>query len=177
MFPRVMIEVGVVYAPLLNTLSIPLVAMLIASLGGVYFLWRVRREDEGESRERMEVSNPLRFSTALTFALAFVIVLIVVRAANEFFGYAGVYLASVLTGVTDVDAITLSVSELALSGQIEAMVAMVAILLATLVNTTAKAVIAWVLGSVELRHTIVRIYGFVLLTGIVSGAIVLWRGF
>lgn len=177
MFPRVMIEVGVVYAPLLNVLSVPLVAMLIASLGGVYVLWRRRQEDEQESRERMEVSNPLRFSTALTFALAFVIVLIVVRAANEFFGYAGVYLASALTGVTDVDAITLSVSDLALTGQIEATVATVAILLATLVNTTAKAVIAWVLGSVELRRTIVRVYGFVLLTGIVSGAVVLWGGF
>jgi len=170
MFPRVMIEVGVVYAPLLNIISIPLVAMLIASLGGVYLLWRVRQEDEQESRERMEVSNPLRFSTALTFV-------IVVRAANEFFGYAGVYLASALTGVTDVDAITLSVSDLALSGQIELKVAAVAIPLATLVNTTAKVVIAWMLGSVELRRTIVRIYGFVLLTGIVSGVIVLWTGF
>jgi uncharacterized membrane protein (DUF4010 family) len=177
MFPRVMIEVGVVYAPLLNTLSIPLVAMLLASLGGVYLLWRVRKEDEEESREVMEVSNPLRFPTALTFALAFAIVLIVVRAANEFFGSAGVYLASVLTGITDVDAITLSVSELAGSGQIDLTAATVAILLAALVNTTAKALIAWVLGSVELRRTIVRVYGFVLLTGIVSSAIVLWGGF
>jgi uncharacterized membrane protein (DUF4010 family) len=143
----------------------------------VYLLWRKREEDEQESRERMEVSNPLRFPTAITFALAFAIVLIVVRAANEFFGSAGVYLASAITGVTDVDAITLSVSELALSGQIELTAATVAILLATLVNTTAKAVIAWMLGSVELRRTIIRIYGFVLLTGIVSGAIVLWGGF
>jgi uncharacterized membrane protein (DUF4010 family) len=176
MFPRVMIEVGVVYSPLLKIISIPMVVMLLASLGGVYLLWRVRKEDEQESREVMEVSNPLRFPTALTFALAFAVVLIVVRAANEFFGSAGVYLASILTGITDVDAITLSVSDLAASGQIDITSATVAILLAALVNTTAKAVIAWMLGSVALRRTIVRVYGFVLFTGIVSGAIILGAG-
>jgi uncharacterized membrane protein (DUF4010 family) len=177
MYPRVMVEVAVVYAPLLNIVSVPLVAMLLVSLGFVYFLWRKRKVDEQESRERMEVSNPLRLPTAITFALAFSIVLIVVRAANEFFGYAGVYLASALTGVTDVDAITLSVSDLASSGQIGLRVAATAIVLATLVNTTAKAVIAWILGSHELRRTVVRAFGLVLLTGIVSGAIALWGGF
>jgi uncharacterized membrane protein (DUF4010 family) len=177
MYPRVMVEVAVVYAPLLNIVSVPLVAMLLVSLGFVYFLWRKRKVDEQESRERMEVSNPLRLPTAITFALAFSIVLIVVRAANEFFGYAGVHLASALTGVTDVDAITLSVSDLASSGQIGLRVAATAIVLATLVNTTAKAVIAWILGSHELRRTVVRAFGLVLLTGIVSGAIALWGGF
>jgi uncharacterized membrane protein (DUF4010 family) len=148
--------------------------MLLVSLGFVYFLWRKRKVDEQESRERMDVSNPLRLPTAITFALAFSIVLIVVQAANEFLGYAGVYLASALAGVTDVDAITLSVSDLASSGQIELGVAATAIVLATLVNTTAKAVIAWILGSHELRRAVARAFAVVLLTGIVSGAIVLW---
>ena len=148
--------------------------MLLVSLGFVYLLWRKRKVDEQESRERMEVSNPLRLPTAITFALAFSIVLIVVRASNEFFGYAGVYLASALAGITDVDAITLSVSDLASSGQIELRVAATAIVLATLVNTTAKAAIAWILGSAELRRTIVRAFGLFLLTGLVSGAIALW---
>jgi uncharacterized membrane protein (DUF4010 family) len=56
-------------------------------------------------------------------------------------------------------------------------VAAIAIVLATLVNTTAKAAIAWILGSHELRRTVVRAFGLVLLTGIVSGAITLWVGF
>jgi uncharacterized membrane protein (DUF4010 family) len=174
MYPRVMIEVAVVYAPLLKIVSVPLAVMLLVSLGFVYFLWRKRKVDEQESRERMDVSNPLRLPTAITFALAFSIVLIVVQAANEFLGYAGVYLASALAGVTDVDAITLSVSDLASSGQIELGVAATAIVLATLVNTTAKAVIAWILGSHELRRAVARAFAVVLLTGIVSGAIVLW---
>ncbi|NIS82053.1 MAG: DUF4010 domain-containing protein [Anaerolineales bacterium] len=175
MFPRVMVEVAVVYPPLLGIVVVPILAMLAVSLGLVFFLRRSRRGGETEERKEVDVSNPLRLTTAITFALAFVVVLIVVRVANELFGDAGVYIASAITGVTDVDAITLSASELASFGQIQPHVAGLAIILATLVNTVAKGVMAWVLGSKELRRTIVRAFGIVLLTGIVSSVIV-FRG-
>jgi len=172
MFPRMMIEVAVVYAPLLGVIAVPLIAMLLVSLGVVVFLWRRRNVRQQDDRERVEVSNPLRLSTAITFALAFVVVLIAVQWANEEFGEAGVYVASALSGVTDVDAITLSASELASSGQMDAPVAGFAVVLAALVNTLAKAVMAWSLGSRELRKTIARGFGLVLLTGIVSSLVV-----
>lgn len=177
MFPRVLVEVGVIYPPLLRIVSLPIGAMLLVSLGLVLYLWRGRRADEQEDREEMKVSNPLRLSTAITFALVFSVVLIVVRAANEFFGDAGVYVASALAGLTDVDAITLSVSELASYGQLHPQVAGMAVVLATLVNTAAKAVMVWFLGAPELRCTVMRAFGLVLLTGIVGSAIVLVIGF
>jgi uncharacterized membrane protein (DUF4010 family) len=171
MFPRVFIEVAVVHSPLLRVVSIPLSAMMMVSLGLVLYLWRKKRGETHETRKQVEVSNPLRLKTAITFALAFSVVLIVVRASNEFFGEAGVYAASALTGITDVDAITLSVSELAAYGQISAPVAALSVLLATLVNTLAKGVMAWTLGAPQLRPTIVRAFGLVLLTGILTTAL------
>lgn len=177
MFPRVLVEVGVVYPPLLRMVSIPIGAMLLVSLGFVLYLWRGRRADEQEDREEVKVSNPLRLPTAITFALAFSVVLIAVRAANDFFGDAGVYVASALAGLTDVDAITLSASELASNGQLQPQVAAMAVVLATLVNTAAKAVMVWFLGAHELRRTVMRAFGLVLLTGIVGSAIVLGIGF
>ena len=177
MFPRVLVEVGVVYPPLLRMVSIPIGAMLFVSLGFVLYLWRGRRADEQEDREEMKVSNPLKLPTAITFALAFSVVLIVVRAANDFFGDAGVYVASALTGLTDVDAITLSASELASNGQLQPQVAAMAVVLAALVNTAAKAVMVWFLGAPELRRTVMRAFGLVLLTGIVGSAIALGIGF
>lgn len=177
MFPRVLVEVGVIYPPLLRIVSLPIGAMLLVSLGLVLYLWRGRRADEQEDREEMKVSNPLRLPTAITFALAFSVVLIAVRAANEFFGDAGVYVASALAGLTDVDAITLSVSELASYGQLHPQVAGMAVVLAMLVNTAAKAVMVWFLGAPELRRTVMRAFGLVLLTGIAGSAIVLRIGF
>jgi uncharacterized membrane protein (DUF4010 family) len=99
--------------------------------------------------------------------------LLVVRGANEFFGEAGVYLASAITGITDVDAITLSAAELASLAQIESIVASTAILLASLVNTLAKATIAWVIGTPVLRRSVAVSYGLVLVVGIVSSVLVL----
>ena len=84
------------------------------------------------------------------------------------FGSAGVYVASVLTGLTDVDSITLSVSELSMEGQLEASVAAIAISLAALVNTTVKGVMVMSLGSQELRRVVVRAFGLVVAVGILG---------
>lgn len=172
MFPRIMIEVAIVYTPLLRVIAIPMVAMLCVNLGLVFFLRRRRNIRDHEERKPVEVSNPLRLPTAITFVLAFVVALIVVQWANEAFGEAGVYVASAISGVTDVDAITLSVSELASNSQLQPQVAGFAVVLAALVNTVAKAVMAWSLGSNELRKTIVRAFGIVVFTGLVSSLII-----
>jgi uncharacterized membrane protein (DUF4010 family) len=77
-------------------------------------------------------------------------------------------MASVIAGLTDVDSITLSVSELAAVGQIGPRVASVAIMVAVLTNTLAKAGMAVFLGSRELRPTILRAFGAMVLVGLVT---------
>ena len=171
MFPRVLIEVAVVNPGLVKQVVVPLVAMLIAGVIAVYILWRLGRAEKKVEHGGVELSNPLRLKTAITFGLVFAFVLVAVEAANEYFGSAGVYLASVLTGITDVDSITLSVSNLSLTGLLEARVAAIAIIIATIMNTIAKAVMAMVLGTPRLRRLVSRAFGAVVLTGLISGAV------
>jgi uncharacterized membrane protein (DUF4010 family) len=166
MFPRVLIEVAVVNNSLLPNVILPIGAMFLASILVFFFMWRGKGKDEKDEPGKVELSNPLRLQTAVTFGLVFAVVLVAVRAANEYFGSAGVYVASLLTGITDVDSITLSVSELALSGSLEPRVASIAIVIASLVNTTAKGVMALVIGSFGLRRTILRAFGIVLIVGL-----------
>ena len=173
MFPRVLIEVAVVNSALLPRVIFPLGAMFLASVLVFFFLWRGKRDDEREEPGKVDLSNPLRLQTAVTFGLVFAVVLVAVRAGNEYFGSAGVYVASLLTGITDVDSITLSVSELALSGALEPRVASIAIVIASLVNTTTKGVMALTLGSIQLRNTIVRAFGIVIVVGLVVAGLTL----
>jgi uncharacterized membrane protein (DUF4010 family) len=173
MFPRVLVEVAVVNNTLLPRVIIPIGAMFLASVLVFFLLWRVKQDGEKAEPGNVELSNPLRLQTAVTFGLVFAIVLVAVRAANEYFGSAGVYVASLLTGITDVDSITLSVSELALNGTLEPQVAAIAIVIASLVNTTAKGVMAVALGSDDLRKTILRSFGIVLLVGLVVAGLTL----
>ena len=171
MFPRVLIEVAVVNPGLVKQVVAPLVAMLIAGVIGFYILWRRGRAEKKAEHGGVELSNPLRLKTAITFGFVFAFVLVAVEAANEYFGSAGVYLASILTGITDVDSITLSVSNLSLKGLLDERVAAIAIIMATIMNTITKAVMAMVLGTPRLRRLVSRAFGVVVLTGLISGAV------
>jgi len=172
MFPRVLVEVAVVNPALVRQVVVPLATMLIAGLIAVYILRRRGRAEEKVDHGGVELSNPLRLKTAITFGLVFAVVLVVVEAANEYFGSAGVYIASILAGITDVDSITLSVSNLSLKGLLDSRVAAIAIILATIMNTIAKAVMAMVLGTPRLRRLVSRAFGFVVLVGLISGVVV-----
>lgn len=171
MFPRILMEVAVVYQPLLGLVGVPLIVMLLASLVLVVYLYLRQREHMSEEREEVKLSNPLRLSTAISFAIAFSVVLILARGTNEYFGDTGVFVTSVIAGIVDVDAITLTVSKLASSVQIEATVAAIVIVLAALVNTAGKAVFAISLGARDLRKPVLISFGIVLLVGIVSSVV------
>jgi uncharacterized membrane protein (DUF4010 family) len=172
----VLVEVLVVYQPLVARLVLPLVAMLLTGWVAFAILWRQERSTELEDEGAVELTNPLNLSTAIKFGLLFAVVLVATKAANQFLGTAGLYAASVITGLTDVDSITLSVADLAANGQIASRAATLAILLAALTNTISKGALALTLGSRELRPTIIRAFGAMVAVGIVSTAALFWLG-
>ncbi|MBN1121153.1 MAG: MgtC/SapB family protein [Anaerolineae bacterium] len=176
MFPRVVIEVLAVHPPLVRLIIIPLIAMVIAGLVVFYILWRQPKEQDTQADQAVKLANPLKLTTAIGFGLVFAVVLIVVRVAQDQFGDAGVYAASFITGLTDVDAITLSVSELAKFGQLDTDVAAMAVIIGSVMNTLSKGVIAYSVGSKELRKTIVWAFGVMVLAGAISGTVMLLVG-
>jgi uncharacterized membrane protein (DUF4010 family) len=66
------------------------------------------------------------------------LVLLVACTAQLYFGNMGVLFSAVLSGVAGVDAITLSMAELSRAGGLETSVAALAVVLATMSNTTVK---------------------------------------
>jgi uncharacterized membrane protein (DUF4010 family) len=174
MFPRVLIWVGAVEPALLGSVAPPVGVMFLVDLAVVAVLWRRGRAAPGGDKPNVELTNPLKLRTALTFGLVFALVLVVVRAANEFLGSAGVYLASGLAALTDVDSITLSTAQLARRGDLAMQVAAASIVLATLVNTAAKGVMAWSLGAPALRRVVGLGFGAVLLSGLIAGGAWIW---
>jgi uncharacterized membrane protein (DUF4010 family) len=174
MFARVLVEVFVVHRPLLRSVIVPVGAMLITGWLVSAFLWQRGQSQASDTDGEIDLTNPLNLSTAVKFGLLFAAVLVLTKAADSLFGTAGVYVASIITGFTDVDSITLSVSELAATGEIEATAATVAIILAVLTNTLTKAALAASLGSRELRRTVIPAFGTMLLVGIASTGVMFW---
>jgi uncharacterized membrane protein (DUF4010 family) len=109
----------------------------------------------------------------LKFGLLFAIVLVALEYAQSFLGSRGVYLASFLSGLTDVDAITLSVTRLAANAQLTLDVAGTAVVIAALMNTVSKGAICYFSGSPELRRPVLRAVLLMVIAGAASEALVL----
>ena len=166
MFARVAVVVGVVFPPLSRELLLPLAALAAASLGIAFTLWR-----RGSAAEREKVgagANPFELGSAIRFGLAFGVVSIGAHAAQLWFGKAGLFVAAALAGLTDVDAISLSMAELARTGAEDLGTAARAILLAALANTLTKGAMAASLGSPELRRVVVPVTAALLAVGLVA---------
>jgi uncharacterized membrane protein (DUF4010 family) len=173
MLPRVILLVLVVYPPLTLKVVIPLLTMLIAGSLFVFITQGDRLTEETAGYQPSEIENPLKLSTAIKFGLLFAIVLVALEYAQSFLGSRGVYLASFLSGLTDVDAITLSVTRLAANAQLTLDVAGTAVVIAALMNTVSKGAICYFSGSPELRRPVLRAVLLMVITGAASEALVL----
>jgi len=80
--------------------------------------------------------------------------LLISRAAQMYFGDTGILISSLLSGIADVDAITLSMAELSNTGDVELHIASRAVVIATMSNTVVKGIIALMGGSAVLRKAL-----------------------
>lgn len=164
MFIRVLVEVGVTNLALLQIVWLPIVASgAIGLLYGVYLFFSERSDEKGDVAAS---KNPFELGPAIQFGLLYGVILLVARAAEFYFGETGIYLSSILSGLADVDAITLSVSELSNTGNIELTTAARAIVFAAMSNTVVKGGIVLSSGSVSLRRAFLPGFILILVTGI-----------
>ena len=145
MFARVLVMVGIVDLPLLSALGPPLGAMACAGFGIAVVMGRGEGARE-KAAEAVPLRNPFELTSALAFGLLYALILFVAKAAKEYVGSTGLYASSIVAGLADVDAITLSLTELHRSGTSSA-VATGGIVLAVGTNTLVKAAISALAGG------------------------------
>jgi uncharacterized membrane protein (DUF4010 family) len=169
MFVRVIVEVAVVHPPLLLTVWIPITGVFIASLLYCGYLYRAQPTEAQD--EPPTVRNPFRLVPAITFGVLYAVILVASNGAQSYFGDAGVYLSSVVAGLADVDAITLSMARLHESGDVSARTATRAILIGGAANTVLKGIIVAVTGTQALRRAVMP--GLAIIVGASLGAALL----
>ena len=166
---RVMIWVFIFNRSLFTELLLPLLIVFLAAIGVTLFIYLRNRDDKKVDTD-IPAGKPLNIKGALVFGLLYMIIILAVAYANDVFGEEGIYLASGIAGLSDVDAITISVSKLAM-GSISVISAQNAILIATLSNTLVKMGIALWTGSTELRKFILLGYGAIFVAALIGFAI------
>ena len=106
-----------------------------------------KQQENGDAMSGEEKSNPAEMRVALVFAAGYAVVLALNAAAKDLMGDRGVLGLSVAGGLTDVDAITLSTTQMVNTGRVSAATAWQAILIASLSNVAFKSVVGFVLGG------------------------------
>jgi uncharacterized membrane protein (DUF4010 family) len=147
LFPRVLVAAGVLNLAVAKMLLPHLVAPFVIGVIALVLWWRksAPADHPGEGP-----SNPLQIGPALQMAVVFQIVLFAVNAVRHFFGDSGLLLSGAVLGLTDVDALTISMSKAgAADGAL--LIAAQAIAVGILANCLLKTGLAVALGTRQFR--------------------------
>lgn len=166
MFFRVVVMALIINQPLGLRIGAAMALLCAVSLGGCYWLWRRRKAVEQRNVEPGK--NPFELGEAVKFGLLFGVVIVVAKAAEVYLGETGLYLAAAVAGLTDVDAITLAMANLAQGDPAQTGIAARAVLIAVLANTLVKSGMATSLGSRQLRAVTLPVSGGLVLAGVLT---------
>jgi uncharacterized membrane protein (DUF4010 family) len=144
MFPRMLLVASLLNPQLFMLLLLPVALMAVLTYVPALLYWFASKRQQAEPQ--LTLHNPLELRTAILFGILLAVILLLGKALQEWAGAAGVLLLAAASGVADVDAITLSLSRLSLSG-LALSTAAFGIVVAAAVNSLVKAGIATTIGG------------------------------
>lgn len=142
---RIAVVVAVVAPALLPVVGASLLPGIVAGAAGAALLWR--RLDLTTPPPMPEVGNPAAARASLLFGGLYALVLLAAAWARDATGAAGLYGIAVVSGLSDVDAITLSALRLNALGQIPPDTARTTVALALVANNAFKLMLAFGTGG------------------------------
>ena len=166
MLVRVLVLVGVVAPDALPRAFVVIVPALLMALAGVAWRWRAIASSPTSGDD--EFRNPTQLTTALTFGALYALILLFTAWAHDYFGVGGVLALAAVSGLTDVDAITLSSMRMLDQQTLETETALTAVGIAVGSNLVFKAAMASAAGGRGLVAPVLWSFAAVLL-GLAGG--------
>ncbi len=150
MVPRLLFILAAINPDLARALLPGGALVFLATAAVPAWLWlRERDEPVGEVPP---VGNPLRLMQSAKFALLYALVVFLLGFSRDYAGGSGIYALSFVSGLPDMDAITLSLANRTSEGELAANTAALAVLVAIAANTLVKLALALALGAGRFRR-------------------------
>jgi uncharacterized membrane protein (DUF4010 family) len=156
MLARVLVLVGVVAPSSLPLALLVIVPALAVALAGV--AWRWSAAASASPVDEAAFRNPTQLQTALGFGAIYAVILLLAAWANDLVGASGMLALAAVSGLTDVDAITLSSMRLLDHGALSQTTALTAVGIAVASNLVFKSVVAATAGGAGLRGPVLRAF-------------------
>lgn len=163
LYPRILLEAWAVNPTLGKQMLVPVVFITLVAFG---IAWSIHRGAGKASSVEVPLTNPLNFTVALQFALIYMAVQWLMSLASDEYHAQGLYVASIVFGATDMDAITLSIARKDLVP--ESLQGVTAVLLATLSNTVMKYLIVVFFGDKTLRKYVGIGFGAICIATVIA---------
>jgi len=177
MFMRIVIEVMVVNFSLLGYVLVSMLSMALTGVVLAAIVWKgkgillgekMKIENKEAERSELVLKSPFSLMPAIKFGLFFAVILLTANIVETYFGNSGIYALGVISGLADVDAITLTMATKAGAGEIADGIAVTTITLAAISNTIVKFSIAYLLGTRAFGKLIGMIFGVIILVGLLT---------
>ncbi len=165
MLPRVLAAIGLVNPDFAPALLVPFALMALPGIAYISWIW-LRRRPTYRPGDIPDLGNPLGLVTAIKFGALYAVIAFLVRAFREQGWSEGLLPLSFVSGLTDVDAISLSIAREQTGALAAPGLATLAVVLATVANTLLKAGLAITLGSSGLKRRIAVVLGLTAATGV-----------
>ncbi|MBX7168286.1 MAG: DUF4010 domain-containing protein [Pirellulales bacterium] len=168
-FARVLGEMAVVSSRLAWAAAWPVALVLAAGAAPLAVGWLRLR---GTAARLPEQANPTELKSALVFAALYGLVNLALAAAREYLHVEGLYLVAMLSGLTDMDAITLSTAQLVEGQRLEPAIGWRLVLTAGIANLVFK---AGIVATLAPRTLLARVAGYFLAPLVAAAALIaLW---
>lgn len=164
MFFRVLFEVIVINYDLFPNLFLPLIVM---GFTGIFLAVIVFKKTKLDSVKNIKVNSPFTIVPALKFGFFFLMIGFFSKLFSIIYGSSGIYFISFFSGLADVDAITISLANMAKNGYITNKTAEIGILIAAFSNTFVKMIIAFWFGSKKFSTGVSLMLGLSLIFGLI----------
>ncbi len=168
---RVLIEVSVLNHNLIIYLVKTLGIMIGINLVILFIIWI--KPHKKDIDHILELESPFQFIPALKFGLFFLFILSLIALANHTnIGESGFYITALISGLADVDAITISMSQLANKNPEMLQIATKTITIAVIANTIVKGVIVYIFGNKNMAKYVIASIISITIGGIIGILIV-----
>jgi uncharacterized membrane protein (DUF4010 family) len=166
---RVIVEVAVAATPTIWYVAPPLSVMFLWMLALSFAVYRF---DGGSEAELPPPKNPAELRTAVAFGALYAVIKLAVAATHHYFGHSALYAVAGLSGLTDMDAVTLSTAKLVEQGRLSSSLGWQLILTASVSNLAFKGGVALVLGHRQFAPRSLLIFGGAIVGGVLI--LLLW---